>query len=119
MANQIDMYPTLMGILKQPYINNTLGVDLINEERKYAIINDDDKIGILDSCFLCIMKNDGTQLYRYQNGDKTDYVSQYPDVVKDMTDYAKANMQVFQHMILTEKTNLHLENKTLLDIKDD
>ncbi|MFV0507099.1 MAG: LTA synthase family protein [Bacteroidales bacterium] len=119
MANQIDMYPTLMGILKQPYINNTLGVDLINEERKYAIINDDDKIGILDSCFLCIMKNDGTQLYRYQNGDKTDYVSQYPDVVKDMTDYAKANMQVFQHMILTEKTNLHLENKALLDIKDD
>ena len=34
MGSQIDVFPTLMGILNQDFINNTLGIDLMNEDRK-------------------------------------------------------------------------------------
>ncbi|MFV0344714.1 MAG: LTA synthase family protein [Bacteroidales bacterium] len=108
-ASQIDVFPTLMGILGLPYINNTLGVDLINEKRKYAILNDDDKIGIIDTNYFCLMKNDDVKLYKYKDGDKTDYVAQHPDIARDMTDFAKANMQVFQNMILKRETSLHYD----------
>ncbi|MFV0530675.1 MAG: LTA synthase family protein [Flavobacteriales bacterium] len=108
-ASQIDVFPTLMGILGLPYINNTLGVDLINEKRKYAILNDDDKIGIIDTNYFCLMKNDDVKLYKYRDGDKTDYAAQHPDIARDMTDFAKANMQVFQNMILKRETSLHYD----------
>ena len=30
-GGQIDVFPTIMGILNQPYINNTLGIDLLSK----------------------------------------------------------------------------------------
>ena len=67
-GSQIDVYPTVMGLIKQKYVNNTLGIDLLKEERKFTIINDDDKVGILDTDYLCIMKNNGAklELYKYK-----------------------------------------------------
>ncbi len=32
-GGQIDFFPSIMGLIKQPYINNTLGIDLLKEER--------------------------------------------------------------------------------------
>lgn len=106
-GSQIDIYPTLMGLLKQTYVNNTLGIDLINEKRKYAIINDDDKIGIIDSMYFCIMKSDNNlQLYKYRNKDKTNYFEQDKSKAFEMADYAKSNMQVYQNMLLSRETSL-------------
>lgn len=106
-GSQIDIYPTLMGILKQTYVNNTLGIDLINEKRKYAIINDDDKIGIIDSMYFCIMKSDNNlQLYKYRNKDKTNYFEQDKSKAFEMAGYAKSNMQVYQNMLLSRETSL-------------
>ena len=107
MASQIDLYPTLMGMLKIPYINNTLGIDLLNEKRKYAIINDDDKIGIIDTSYFCILKNNKTKLYQFKDNDKTDYSEQNIELVKEMTEYAKSNLQVYQSMKLKKETTLH------------
>ena len=98
-----------MSLLNLPYINNTLGVDLLSEDRKYAIINADDKIGIIDTTYLCIMKDNGNklELYRYRQNDKTDYFEQNKEKAFDMADYAKANLQVTQKMILDNETTLH------------
>lgn len=108
-GSQIDVYPTIMGLLKQEYINNTLGVDLINEDRKYAIINDDDKIGILDSTYFCIMKGDGSELelYKYRDKDRTNYFEENKSKALDMAEYAKSNMQVYQNMILSGETTIN------------
>ena len=108
-GSQIDIFPTIMSLLNLPYINNTLGVDLLSEDRKYAIINADDKIGIIDTTYLCIMKDNGNklELYRYRQNDKTDYFEQNKEKAFDMADYAKANLQVTQKMILDNETTLH------------
>ena len=55
-----------MGLSKQKYINSTLEIDLLIEERKFTIINDDNKVGILDNDYLCIMKNNGEKLELYK-----------------------------------------------------
>ena len=106
-GSQIDIYPTIMGVLKLPYINNTLGIDLINEKRKFAIINDDNKIGIIDTSFFCILKNHETKLYKYRDYDKIDYSQQNEVIVNMMAEYGQANLQVFQSMLLNRQTTLH------------
>ena len=107
-GSQIDVYPTVMGLIKQKYVNNTLGIDLLKEERKFTIINDDDKVGILDTDYLCIMKNNGAklELYKYKEQDKFNYFDQEKEKALEMADYAKSNMQVHQIMISKGKTTL-------------
>ncbi len=89
-----------MGLIKLPYINNTLGIDLLNETRDYSIINDDDKIGVLDNEFLCIMKADETKLYNYAEKSTYDISKTHEMKINEMTEYAKSNMQVFQNMVI-------------------
>ena len=107
-GSQIDVYPTVMGLIKQKYVNNTLGIDLLKEERKFTIINDDDKVGILDTDYLCIMKNNGAklELYKYKEQDKSNYFDQEKEKALEMADYAKSNMQVHQIMISEGRTTL-------------
>lgn len=101
-GGQIDVFPTIMGILNLPYLNNTFGIDLLKEERPYIYINGDDKIGVLDNEYLLIMKNasqDETQLFRYKALDKNNCINENPDKGKEMENYAKSNLQVFQYML--------------------
>ena len=93
-----------MGILGLPYVNNTLGVDLLNENRPYTIIDTDEKIGVLDNEFLLVIKQDQSMsLFKYKNLDKTNYVHEYYERTKQMEMYAKSNMQVFQYLLLNNK----------------
>lgn len=111
-GGQIDIFPTLMGILKLNYINTTLGVDLINEQRPYTIINDDDKFGVLDEDFLLIVK-DGEQskLYNYPAKDLTDYSQKMKEKTIEMETYAKTNLQVFQNIIKENNTTLKMKQE--------
>lgn len=108
-ASQLDIYPTLMGMIKQPYVNNTLGVDLMSEKRDFVIINDDDKIGILDTTHFCIMKTekDKPQLYLYKEGSKTNLYDSNKEKADAMIKFAKSNMQTHQEMILSKETSIN------------
>ena len=103
-GGQIDIFPTLMGLLKQSYINNTLGVDLVNEKRPYIIINGDDKVAALDNEFLYILSANDKMLYKYRNADKVNYIDEYPDKAKEMDTYLRSNIQAYQYMLNNEKT---------------
>ena len=99
-SGQIDIFPTLMGMLNDDYLNNTLGIDLMREKRPYIIVNDDDKMGVLDEEYFLIMKKETkSKLYKYKNKDRTDYADQYPDKVLEMELYIKSNLQVYQNML--------------------
>ena len=99
MAGQIDVYPSIMGLLKLPYHNETLGVNLFEEERPYIFCNNDDKYGVLNQeWFLIVKKDNATGLYNYRTQSTTDVAAQYPDTVKTMKTYAESNMQTFQYL---------------------
>ena len=93
-----------MGILKQSYVNNTLGIDLLREKRPYIYINDDDKFGVLDKEHLLIVKeNSPSSLFKYRKFNKKNYKNAYLPLANDMEKYAKSNMQVFQYISLKNK----------------
>ena len=54
MVSQIDVLPTIAGMVQQPYINTTLGSDLLDPTKKnnYAFItNTAGKIGMVTDDF--------------------------------------------------------------------
>jgi phosphoglycerol transferase MdoB-like AlkP superfamily enzyme len=98
-GGQIDVFPTLMGFLNQPYINSTLGINLRKETRPYIIINDDDKLGVIgQENFLIYRADNNISLYHYRNAEKRNYCKEYPQITKEMTTYLKSNLQVFQDL---------------------
>ena len=112
-GSQLDIFPTVMGIINQSYINNTMGIDLLNDSRPYAIINDDNKIGIVDQSYLCVMKNKGKELslYNYKSTKNIDIINSNKAKATEMSDYAKSILQVTQDMILAKDTYIHPNDK--------
>ena len=110
-GTQIDVYPTIMEILDLPFTNNYLEIDLKKETCPYIIINDDDKFGVLDTTHLLIIKKDEQpKLYNYQNDELTNSFKQ--DKATEMETYGKSNLQVFQWMLLNDKTSLIRDSNT-------
>jgi phosphoglycerol transferase MdoB-like AlkP superfamily enzyme len=78
-AGQIDVFPSIMGLLNLPYDNYTLGVNLFNHQRPYIYFNADDKFGVIDSSWLLIVRDAGdASLFRYRKNDLKNFASEYP-----------------------------------------
>lgn len=109
-ASQMDVFPTVMGILGISYVNNTFGIDLLNEERPYVYFMGDDKYGILDKEWLFINKPSEEQrgLYRYGEKEKKNYLSEYPEVAAEMQKYGESSWQVSEYQVVKKKTKFLL-----------
>ena len=109
-ASQMDIFPTVMGILGKSYVNNCFGIDLQKEDRRFAYFMGDDKYGVLDHEWLLINKPGEKQvgLYRYVEKDKKNYVSDYPEVAEEMRKYAESAWQVSEYQQDKKKTKFLL-----------
>jgi phosphoglycerol transferase MdoB-like AlkP superfamily enzyme len=104
-GGQIDIGPTILGLLNVPYVNNTLGADLINEPRPYAYFCADDKIGVVDrENYLVIRENGPSSLYHYRQRDPVDHSAGQPGLCDSMRVYAYSMMQAAQWLIANKKT---------------
>lgn len=100
MAGQIDIYPTIMGLLGLKYINNTLGEDLLKNERPYIFFNADDKYAVIDKEWLLIVRKDNfVGLYHYKTNDVTNYADIEKERVEKMKVYAESNLQTYQYVL--------------------
>jgi phosphoglycerol transferase MdoB-like AlkP superfamily enzyme len=99
-TNQIDIFPSLMHLLKLDYTNNTLGVNVFTEKRKYAYFSADDKIGCIDNEWLYIYSYNGAErLYNLKEKINKDYSKDKKDIVTSMKNYALAQTQVAEMLI--------------------
>jgi len=93
----------IMGILNQPYINNTLGDRSSFRAAGLYLINHEDKFGIIGDEYLLILKQDNMKaLYKYRNKDKKDYKNEQQELVREMENIIYQNLQVFQYLIQNE-----------------
>lgn len=98
-GGQIDVFPTIMGVLKQPWINNTSGIDLLREKRPFIMVNSIDNFGVIGKEFFLIVKHDGSsKLFRYRNRSMKDYSREFPEIKGQMDEYARCNLQVLQYI---------------------
>lgn len=112
LIGQIDLFPTVMGILNISYTNNTLGVDAINQKRESVYFSADDKIGCLDNEWLYVYRFGGKEsLYRYRTGNTRDYGAEQPAVFEKLRNHALSQTQTAEWMILNNKTSLQKTNR--------
>ena len=94
-AQQIDIGPTLIGMLWPGEPNLTLGLDLQRQRREYVFFSADNKIGVLDSVFFYRYRTaDGNEsLYRYRAHDTQDYLSARKAKADSMRTYGFSMIQ--------------------------
>lgn len=99
-AGQIDVFPTIMGWLGLPYRNETFGVDLMKEKRKYVFFSSDDSYACVDSSYYYVNRMDGREsLYNYAAHSEKDSISFYAEKAREMDDYAKTMIQAAQYIV--------------------
>ncbi|HEY2721059.1 MAG TPA: sulfatase-like hydrolase/transferase [Chitinophagaceae bacterium] len=107
-ASQVDVLPTIAGMLQEPYVNTTLGRDLLDTSLKnnYAFtINQDGTIGMItnDYYFLKNINFPQEQIYPI-NGNSLHY--SWPDVkaIKSkMSDFTTAYFETARWMLMNNK----------------
>lgn len=99
-AGQIDVFPTIMGMLGLPYRNETFGIDLLKEKRKYIYFSSDDSYACVDSTYYYINHMDGREsLYNYNAKSAEDSISFYREKATEMNKYAKTMIQTAQYLV--------------------
>ncbi len=103
-GGQQDMFPTLMSILKIPYVNNTMGINLFQNDRKFMYCSANYAIAALDSSYMYIRFKDGRKaLYDYKNKIKTNLYETKPEYGKYYENYARAIYETELWMIKNKK----------------
>lgn len=104
MAGQIDIFPSIMGLLKLPYINRTLGINLFLETRPYIFFSADDKFGVIDTSKLLIVRKDNSfDFFDYKINNANIKAINDIDLINKMRNYAISNLQSFQYYMKESK----------------
>jgi phosphoglycerol transferase MdoB-like AlkP superfamily enzyme len=107
---QVDVASTVLGFIHARYVNSTLGVDLLNRSRKYAVFSSDDKIGCLNDSLFSIIQPDGSQkMFLYKNRSSVDVSQKYKPIADDMKRYAYSYIQASQWLIQNHFTSSGIE----------
>jgi phosphoglycerol transferase MdoB-like AlkP superfamily enzyme len=97
---QIDLFPTLMGYLRLPYVNNTFGIDLTREKRPYSFFSSDDKLGCLNQEYFMVMRKDNNEsLYKYRTKDVNNFLIENKNLADSMKVYTYSMIQTANWMI--------------------
>ncbi|MBI4946649.1 MAG: sulfatase-like hydrolase/transferase [Bacteroidetes bacterium] len=104
LAIQTDVFPTLMDLLKIPYTNNTLGINLFTEERPYVFFCKDYLVGCLDKKhFLIIQKFGGESMYDYSNNSEKNVLENNKTLLDSMKTYTYSMLQTAQWLLENKK----------------
>lgn len=97
-GGQIDIGPTLLGMLGINYRNTGFGVDLLKEKRPCMFFTSDDAIGCVDSTYFYIYKpsEKQEQLFHYIDKGQQDLKEEHQDVAAHLKNYSWSMLQATQ-----------------------
>lgn len=101
-AMQLDVAPTILGLLGIEYESHMLGIDALKYQRQMVAFGTWETACATDGELLYIYrKNDGTSsLYRYRERSKEDVAGQYPDRKAALERYALSLIQQSYQMLM-------------------
>lgn len=107
-ASQIDILPTLAGMMQEPYVNTTLGRDLLQSSPKnnYAfIINQDGTIGMVtDEYYFTKNINFPQEELFPMKGEKLNHTKQEVDAIKaKISEFTTAYYETAKWMLMNNK----------------
>ena len=95
---QMDVQPTLLGLLGIESGVQNFGVDLLSDSRPYAFYCADDVMGVRDADHLYVYRPSDKLEVTYQDGKRTDVMD---SVALDMRNYLYSNLQAAE--VLTKQ----------------
>jgi phosphoglycerol transferase MdoB-like AlkP superfamily enzyme len=105
LGGQIDIFPTIMGILNYTYVNNTFGIDLLKENRPFIYFTEDDKLVCLNDTFMYVYsKEKSEQLFLMKNAEVGDVIEKNIKKAQQMKTYMFSMLETAQYMIENKKT---------------
>lgn len=108
-GGQIDVFPTIMGLLNISYVNNTAGIDLLKESRPFIYFCSSDSMGCLSDEYFLVIRDSGIEsLYAYRKRDTKNYMASKKQLAKNMKDYLFSMMQTTQWLIKNRKVGKQL-----------
>ncbi len=107
-VSQIDVLPTIAGMLQQPYVNTTLGRDLLhrNKQNNYAFIihHDEGRIGIVtDSCYFIKNLNFPEEQLFSLSGGKLPYDHRRDSIKLKLNEVTTAMFETARWMLMNNK----------------
>ena len=106
-GGQVDVSPTLLGLLNISYLQNNFGVNLLEEERPCMFFTADNLIGARDSVNMFIYSPDSPQEFKY----KLEEGKLHAATAIDEEDFR--NLQDYCFSMLQSTESLVKEHKTL------
>ncbi len=102
-ASSVDILPTVLGLIGVPYVNKTLGRDLLVERPKnehFAFVTSYYN-GVLDDEFYLLIDAKGvSRLYRYRSDSPTEDVkARYPERAAEMERLCKAIYETSKYLL--------------------
>jgi phosphoglycerol transferase MdoB-like AlkP superfamily enzyme len=111
---QMDIYPTLCGLLDMSYINNGLGVDLLDQKRPFGYFSADNKMGVIsDSMFLVYRGKANKSLYAFREEDPENRFDAGKEAAEKMLDYGFSMIQSANYLIRNKLTDLSIPMEEL------
>ena len=99
-CGQIDVAPTILGMLNITWTNTTMGIDITKQQRPFMYFCADDRIGCIDSVHYFIDRGNGHEtLYRFADLSTVDLTKQFPEKSEAMKRYTYSMMQTTQWLV--------------------
>lgn len=106
LGGQIDLAPTLLGLLNQPYTNSSFGIDLFKQTRPFMYFNGDNKFGVINNDYFYIWRQSGKEsLYQFKEKSLVDYIDSLPELSHEMSEYGMSFIQTAQYLQKNKLTN--------------
>lgn len=103
-GGQVDLAPTLLGLLGIGYVQNNFGVDLLKETRQCMYFTADNLIGARDSSHLYIYMPDSEQEFRYRKDGQGIHAAEEDSVFGALKKYCFSMLQCAEYMVRQQQT---------------
>lgn len=103
-GGQIDVAPTLLGMLNMSYLQNNFGVNLLEEERPCMFFTADNLIGARDLTHLFIYSPDNQQEFKYKLENEKLHVAADDEGFGLLKNYCFSMLQCTEQMVKEHKT---------------
>lgn len=103
-GGQVDLAPTLLGLLNISYVQNNFGVDLLREQRPCMFFTADNLVGARDSSRLFVYIPDSRQELHYQKTDGGLVRAEPDSVFGELRKYCFSMLQGAECLVRRQQT---------------
>ena len=106
-AGQVDIAPTLLGLLNIPYVQNNFGINLIQEKRPCIFYTADNTVAARDSSHLYVYNPDADHEFCYNIVEGKPVASKFTPAHLHLKDYCFPMLQATEHLVQKGMTVNH------------